>query len=195
MRKSGWVFPRSRLLTDQLRPCHPRPGAIGCCFPTGYCYILTFLHRAKLPLWRKYQLLGSKEPRKLSSPGSHSIGANPPFGTTIPNNASDASRVRAEGKGEKYVVSIPAYACKENLKQTVKDGMLIRNRNFVQSTEMVCSQLLCTSLISLQNCSFILMRYFAGGHGHPEHDLLAPRVLDSAKGCGEVMALRPIGRF
>ena len=103
--------------------------------------------------------------------------------------------MRAEWKGEKYVVLIPAYACKENLKQAVKVGMLIRNRNFVQSTEMVCSQLLCTSLISLQNYSFILMRYFAGGHGHPEHDLPTPRVLDSAKGCGEVMALRPIGRF
>ena len=33
--------------------------------------------------------------------------------------------VRDEGKGEKYVVSIPAYACKEDLKQAVEDGMLI----------------------------------------------------------------------
>ena len=56
--------------------------------------------------------------------------------------------VRAEGKGEKYVVSISAYACKEDLKQAVKDDMLLHNRNFVQSTELVCSQLLCTALIS-----------------------------------------------
>ena len=74
--------------------------------------------------------------------------------------------VRAEGKGEKYVVSILAYACKEDLKQAVEDGMLICNRNFVQSAEMVCLQLLCTSLISIPNYSFILMRYFAGGYGH-----------------------------
>ena len=103
--------------------------------------------------------------------------------------------VRAEGKGEKYVISIPAYACKEDLKQAVEEGMLIRNRNFVQSAELVCSQLLCTSLISLLNYNFILMRYFASGYGHPEHDLPAPRVSDSVERCGEVAALRPIDRF
>ena len=47
--------------------------------------------------------------------------------------------VRAERKGEKYVVSIPAYACKEDLKKMVEDGMLIRNHNFVHSTELVRS--------------------------------------------------------
>ena len=45
--------------------------------------------------------------------------------------------VRVKGKGEKYVISIPAYACKEDLKQAIEDGMLIRNRNFVQSMELV----------------------------------------------------------
>ena len=64
--------------------------------------------------------------------------------------------VRAEGKGEKYVVCFPAYACKEDLKQVVEDSMLIRNQNFVQSAEMVCLQLLCTSLILVLNYSFIL---------------------------------------
>ena len=103
--------------------------------------------------------------------------------------------VRAEGKGEKYVVLIPAYACKEDLKQALEDDMLIRNSNFVQSAELVCSQLSYTSLISLLNYSFILMCYFAGSHGHLEHDLLASRVLDSAEGCGEIAALRPIGHF
>ena len=39
--------------------------------------------------------------------------------------------VRAEGKDEKYAVLIPAYACKEDLKQAVEDDMLIHNRNFV----------------------------------------------------------------
>ena len=39
-------------------------------------------------------------------------------------------KVLAEGKGEKYVIPIPAYACKEDLKQAVDDGMLIHNHNF-----------------------------------------------------------------
>ena len=47
--------------------------------------------------------------------------------------------VRAEVRGEEYVVSVLAYACKEDLKQVVEDGMLISNRNIVQSAELVCS--------------------------------------------------------
>ena len=46
--------------------------------------------------------------------------------------------VRAEGRGEEYAVSVPAYACKDELKQVVEDKMLIRNRNFIQSAELVC---------------------------------------------------------
>ena len=46
--------------------------------------------------------------------------------------------VRAKGKGEKYVVLVRAYACKDELKQVVEDGMPISNRNFVQSAELVC---------------------------------------------------------
>ena len=45
----------------------------------------------------------------------------------------------AEGKGEEYAVSVPTYAYKEDLKQVVEDGMLIRNHNFVQSVELECS--------------------------------------------------------
>ena len=56
--------------------------------------------------------------------------------------------VQAEGIGEEYAVIVPAYACKDELKQVVEDGMLIRNRNFVQSAELVCLQLLCSSIIS-----------------------------------------------
>ena len=66
------VFPRSRLLAGQPRPRRPGPIAVGRCFLTGCCYILISLHRAKLPLWRKYQLLGPKELKKLLSVGSHS---------------------------------------------------------------------------------------------------------------------------
>ena len=47
--------------------------------------------------------------------------------------------VQAEEKGEEYVISVCTYACKEDLKQVVEDGMLIRNLNFVHSTELVCS--------------------------------------------------------
>ena len=40
--------------------------------------------------------------------------------------------VRVKVKGEEYVVSVPAYAYEDELKQVVEDNMLIRNRNFVQ---------------------------------------------------------------
>ena len=104
--------------------------------------------------------------------------------------------MRAEGKGEKYAGSIPTYTCKEDLKQAIEDDMLIRNSNFVQSAELVCSQPSCTSLISLLNYSLInLMCYFAGSHDYQEYDLPTSRVSDSAKGCGEVAALCPIGHF
>ena len=38
--------------------------------------------------------------------------------------------VGAKGRGEEYVVSVLAYACKDELKQVVEEGMLTRNRNF-----------------------------------------------------------------
>ena len=97
--------------------------------------------------------------------------------------------VRVEGKGEKYVVSIPAYACKEYLKQVVEEDMLIRNHNFVQSVDLVRSQLLCTVLVSLLSYYFIRRRSFVGRYDYPEHDLPASRVPNSAEGCGEVAAL------
>ena len=50
--------------------------------------------------------------------------------------------VQAERKGEEYVVSVLTYACKDELKLVVEDDMIIRNRNFVQSAEPVCLQLL-----------------------------------------------------
>ena len=88
--------------------------------------------------------------------------------------------MRAEGKGEEYVVLVPAYACKDELKQVVKDGMLIRNRNFVQLAELACLQLLCTVLISFLSYCLILMCSFAGYYDYPEHDLPAPRAPVSA---------------
>ena len=103
---------------------------------------------------------------------------------------------RAEGRGEVYVVSILAYACKDKLKQVVEDGMLLRNRNFIQSAELVCLQLLCTVLLLFSSYCLILMRSFTGHYGYPENDLPASRIPVSTEGCGEAMTtLRLIGRF
>ena len=90
--------------------------------------------------------------------------------------------VRAKGKGEEYVISVSAYACKDKLKQVVEDGMLIRNRNFIQSTKLVCLQLLCTVLVSFSSYCLILMRSFTSYFDYSEHDLPAPRVLVLAEG-------------
>ena len=102
--------------------------------------------------------------------------------------------VRAEGKGEEYVVSVLAYACKDKLKQVVEDNMLIRNRNFVQSAELVCLQLLYTVLVSLLSYCLILMRSFASYYSYPKHDLLASRVPVSTEGCRETESLCSVGR-
>ena len=104
-------------------------------------------------------------------------------------------QVQVEGKGEKYSLSIPANAYKEDLKQVVEDGMHIHNCNFVQLAKLVRSLILCNVLGSLPSYCFILMRSFVGCYGYPEHKLSASRVPDSVEGCREVVALRPIDRF
>ena len=102
--------------------------------------------------------------------------------------------VRAEGKGEEYAISVPAYACKDKLMHVVEDGMLICSHNFVQSAELVCLQLLCTVLVLFPSYYLILMCYFAG-HDYPKHDLPAPGIPVIAEGCGEATNLRSIDRF
>ena len=81
--------------------------------------------------------------------------------------------VRAEGRGEEYVVLVIAYACKDELSQVVKDKMLIRNHNFVQPTKLVCLQLLCNVLVLFSSYCLILMRSFSGHYDYPKYDLLA----------------------
>ena len=103
--------------------------------------------------------------------------------------------MRAEGKGEEYVVLVSAYAYKDELKQVVEDDMLILNRNFVQLAELVCLQPLGTVLVSLPSYCLILISSFVGYYGYPEHELPASRFLVSVEGCGEVAALCSIGRF
>ena len=73
----GWGFPQIRLIAGQTRSYCPWPCAVDRFFLTGCCYILISLHRVKLPLWRKCQVSSPREPRKLSSVGRHSTGANP----------------------------------------------------------------------------------------------------------------------
>ena len=84
--------------------------------------------------------------------------------------------MRAEERSEEYAISILAYACKDELKQVVKDRMLIRNRNIVQSTEPVCLQLLCTVLVLFMSYCLILMSSFVGHYDYSEYDLLASRI-------------------
>ena len=103
--------------------------------------------------------------------------------------------MRAKGNGEEYVVSVPAYACKDELKKMVEDDMLIHNHNFVQSMKLLCLQLLCIVVVSFSSYCLILMRSFAGYYDYPEHDLPAPRVPISAEGCREVATLSSINRF
>ena len=45
--------------------------------------------------------------------------------------------VRAEGRGEEYVVSVLGSTGKKDLLQMVEDGMLVRNNKFALSTELV----------------------------------------------------------
>ena len=103
--------------------------------------------------------------------------------------------VQAKGRGEEYVISVPAYACKDKLKQVVEDEMLIRNRNFVQSVELVCLQLLCTVLVLFSSYCLILMSSFASHYGYPEYGLPASRIPVLTEGCGEVGAPRSINHF
>ena len=46
-------------------------------------------------------------------------------------------RAREAGQGEEYLVAVPVGTAKEDIYQIIKDGMQIRNRNFVQTEELV----------------------------------------------------------
>ena len=54
--------------------------------------------------------------------------------------------VRAEGRGEEYVVLVPASTGKEDLLQIVEDEMLVRNHKFAKSAELPRLYLLCNVL-------------------------------------------------
>ena len=45
--------------------------------------------------------------------------------------------VREVGLGEGYSMAVPVGTIKEDIQKIVQDGMLIHNRNFVQSTKLV----------------------------------------------------------
>ena len=44
---------------------------------------------------------------------------------------------RGMGLGEDYSVSVPARTRKEDIERIIDDGIQVRNRNYVQSTELV----------------------------------------------------------
>ena len=44
---------------------------------------------------------------------------------------------RGMGLGEDYSVSVPAVTWKEEIQRIIDDGIQVRNRNYVQSTELV----------------------------------------------------------
>ena len=46
-------------------------------------------------------------------------------------------RAREARQGEEYLIVVPVGTAKEDLYQIVKEGMQIRNRNFVQTAELV----------------------------------------------------------
>ena len=46
-------------------------------------------------------------------------------------------RARESRQGEEYSIDVPVGIAKEDINQIVEDGMQIRNRNFVQTVELV----------------------------------------------------------
>ena len=60
---------------------------------------------------------------------------------------------RGMGLHEDYSVNLPTSTPKEDFQQIVDDGILVRNRNFVQSTELVRYAVL--------SCGFIVTTYLA----------------------------------
>ena len=44
---------------------------------------------------------------------------------------------RGIGLGEDYTVSVPAGTRKEDIQRIIDDGIQVRNRNYIQSTELV----------------------------------------------------------
>ena len=44
---------------------------------------------------------------------------------------------RGMGLGEDYSVSVPAGTRKEDIERIIDDGIQVRNRNYIQSTELV----------------------------------------------------------
>ena len=90
---------------------------------------------------------------------------------------------------------MPAYVCKDDVTQVVEDGMVIRNRNFVQSAELVRLQLLCIVLVLFRSHCLILMHSFSSSYGYLEHDLPALGIPVSVGGCGKAAALRLVGHF
>ena len=130
----GYVLPRRGLIASQTRPCLPWQGTVGRFFWTDCCYILISLHRVRLPLRRKYQLPGQKEPRKLSSVGRRLTGANPrpPTWSDYTHHCLGCwSRCEQWGRVKSMPFRSPPTLARKISSRLVEGDMLIRNRNFV----------------------------------------------------------------
>ena len=58
-------IPSEKIASRPDKATSSRSGSSRSLFPASCCSILTFLLKARLPLWKKYQLMGPKVPKKI----------------------------------------------------------------------------------------------------------------------------------
>ena len=101
------IFPQRRLLAGQPRPCRSGPGIVSCCFPISCCYILISLHRGQAPPMEEVSAPGpegAQEIIKRREPFNRGKSLAAHLEQLYPAMLRMPVEVRAEGKGEKYVV-------------------------------------------------------------------------------------------
>ena len=94
------AFPQNRLLAGQIRICLPNPSAVGRCYQLLlYSYILP---QGQAPPLEEVSAPGPEGVQEIINrwkPFNRGKTPGRPFGTTIPDNASDASRCAGQGEG------------------------------------------------------------------------------------------------
>ena len=75
---------------------------------------------------------------------------------------------RAGGLGEEYSVVVPTGIIKEDLQQIIKDGMQVRNRNYVQF-DWTSKVVIFIKSAGIKSCRILNMIFFAGNHYHPKY--------------------------
>ena len=79
-------------------------------------------------------------------------------------------------------MSVPAGTWKEDIQQIIDDGIQVRNRNYVQSTELVRKRVSLCDISANDLISVFLMGFFAGHYCCSEYGASASRVRAPAKG-------------